>query len=54
MASRFGVAGGALPRLVAGILAAGVAGAAPEPAAAITTDADARRDGAGRATKTSQ
>ena len=54
MARRFGVAGGALPRLVAGILSPRVAGAAKVAAAAITTDADARRDGAGRPAKTSQ
>jgi len=52
--ARFGVAGGALPRLVAGIFSPRVAGAAKIAAATFTTDADPRRDGAGRAAKTSQ
>ena len=42
MARRFGVAGGALPRYVASLLAARVAGAAPVAAAAVATHADAR------------
>ena len=54
MARVVGVAGRALPRLVADILAARVAGAAPVAAAAVTTHADARRDGTGRAARARQ